>query len=802
MRAQYFCRSERRVAAVRASSPPVLNGIDFLEVDEEQVTLSLTFVHDLTIVPGTLLTAANVEIRGGVRVKDPRVTDVSTAGRTLDVTVAVPGDFSPYLLRLVQSAASDEPPAGIDPLLAEIEFFFKAGCPSDFDCRVATECPPTPQVDPPIDYLARDYTSLRRVMLDRLSTLVPGWHDRNPADLMVTLVEAVAFRADELAWSQDAVATEAYLGTARTRVSVRRHARLLNYPLHDGSTARTWVAFEVASEVVLAGPDSETGLGGTAVTTAALRPGEGAAALHTFELLHELRCRPAHNSIRFYTWSDEDCCLPRGATRAFLRDDGPAPLQLATGDVVVLEERRSPETGREADADRAHRHAVRLTHVMPGVDPLNGMAYVDIGWAAADALPFPLCVSSTRFDVVSSPPVPPMAHVLGNAALADYGETRPEEELDQGPIRPGRPRRPLLPQTVSAPLTQQRRVRRRGTNALVLVDLQSPASAAFADDMSDVRPAVTIREGSRRWTARRDLLNSGRFDADFVIETEDDGRAFVRFGDGAAGRRMPAGATLWARYRVGNGTAGNIGPDAIVRLATQDARVTAVRNPVPARGGMDPHPIAQAKLYAPQAFRRQERAVTLADYQKVAERHPEVQRAIATSRWTGSWPTVFVTVDRRGGREVDADFERQLVAFLERYRLAGHDVEIAPPRFVPLDVALDICAEPDHVAADLKRRLLEIFSARVLPGGVKGFFHPDNFTFGASIYLSAVIARAMRVPGVRSVTPVRFQRFGRTAQTELDDGVLSLDTLEIARLDNDPNAPEHGRIEFEVRGGA
>jgi hypothetical protein len=49
---------------------------------------------------------------------------------------------------------------------------------------------------------------------------------------------------------------------------------------------------------------------------------------------------------------------------------------------------------------------------------------------------------------------------------------------------------------------------------------------------------------------------------------------------------------------------------------------------------------------------------------------------------------------------------------------------------------------------------------------------------------------------------VRFQRLGRTAQSELDDGVLELGTLEIARLDNDPNAPEQGRLEFQVRGGA
>src|SRR5262249_14202083 len=151
-------------------------------------------------------------------------------------------------------------------------------------------------------------------------------------------------------------------------------------------------------------------------------------------------------------------------------------------------------------------------------------------------------------------------------------------------------------------------------------------------------------------------------------------RAFVRFGDGVTGRRPAADAELKARYRIGNGSIGNVGPDTITRLAAPGARVRAVRNPLPARGGVDPHPTTQATLYAPQAFRRQERAVTLDDYRAVTERHPEVQRAVATRRWTGSWHTVFITVDRRGGRDVDAPFEHDLTQFLERYRLAGHDV--------------------------------------------------------------------------------------------------------------------------------
>ena len=48
-------------------------------------------------------------------------------------------------------------------------------------------------------------------MLDRMAVLMPAWQERNPADLGVALVEALAYSADQLSYQQDAVATEAYL---------------------------------------------------------------------------------------------------------------------------------------------------------------------------------------------------------------------------------------------------------------------------------------------------------------------------------------------------------------------------------------------------------------------------------------------------------------------------------------------------------------------------------------------------------------------------------------------------------------
>jgi predicted phage baseplate assembly protein len=204
---------------------------------------------------------------------------------------------------------------------------------------------------------------------------------------------------------------------------------------------------------------------------------------------------------------------------------------------------------------------------------------------------------------------------------------------------------------------------------------------------------------------------------------------------------------------------------------------------------------------APVAFRTLERAVTSDDYATLAGRHPDVQRAQATMRWTGSWRTVFLTVDRVGARPVDAAFEGSLRAHLERYRMAGHDIEIDGPRFVALEVALFVCVERGYFRSDVETALRDVLGSRSSSGGRRGAFHPDNFTFGQPVYLSPLLAAAQAVTGVSWAEFRTFQRLGIPSRTALDEGALHIGRLEIARLDNDPSFPERGVLRLELEGG-
>jgi Baseplate J-like protein len=864
---RYFCCDARRLEVIKVAG--TANGIEFLEVRDHlepdpalrQRTLFVRLLLPVPTKPNgeSLLEAQNVLIDGGERLPviavewvaaadhlpagtDPALVDgIDDLPRTLVIRTAVFGDFSRYTLHLRAGPDSDQPPDNFDPILSDIEFSFKVECPSDFDCAIALPCPPQPATKPRIDYLAKDYTGFRSMMLDRLSLLTPGWSERAAADLGVMLVELMAYTADNLSYRQDAIANEAYLDTAHKRVSVRRHARLVDYALHDGCNARAWVQVQVATDQTL--PKGTQFLTRSSNLPVQLAPDSKdlrdalAAGAVVFETAHEIELSRDLNTLSLYTWGDVGCCLPRGATHATLRGEHP---KLKPNDVLVFQEMCSPTTFQKEDADRAKRWAVRLTDVKAGVDPSGHLfdedsptnaplPVTEIFWSAADALPFPLCVS------VQEQPGLEISVALGNIVLADHGQTVQEEHfatVPQSRLRlaaaaagaqscqraegepiPAR----FRPALANAPLTQGFDLEKELNIASPQDEGWRPASAWLVRDPHEALPRITELKSELEsvptfWTPQRDLLASDGNAPDFVVETENDGTAFLRFGDDVHGQRPKPGPDdqhphrFTATYRVGNGTSGNVGAETIHHIVSNvavpfSAVPDPITNPMPAAGGIVPEDIDVARRDAPEAFRTQERAVTAADYAAAAERSAEVQRAAATFRWTGSWYTVFVTADRFGGAAVDKPFQARLRRHLERFRMAGYDLEVDAPRFVALDVALHLCVKPDYFRSEVLRAVEAELGSGVLPDGHLAVFNPDKFSFAQPVYLSRIIAAAQAVEGVDSVSALKFQRLGGPDAGALDTGVIPMSRLEIAQLANNPNFPERGRLTLEVGGG-
>lgn len=825
------CRTEARRRRLFGNRD--WNGLDYLEVSEDQRSLC---VHFFGPVPEGL-TAANVLIEGGRRIRRIRAVSVEVkrsgdpeVDDCLRISLDRFGDFSTYRLRLVEPAPESagggwRTLAGLDPRYAALNLRFKLDCPGDLDCRDAAPCPPPAPAEPDISYLAKDYASFRQLILDRLALIMPDWRERHAPDLGVTLVELLAYVGDHLSYYQDAVATEAYLDTARRRVSVRRHARLVDYRLHEGCNARAWVVVETATDLPpLPARDLAFITGHAAIDPdrGVLRADEltgvPADGFETFEPLTAdpatvFTFRAAHSRIRFHDWGDHACCLPPGSTRATLVDEGRA-LRLVPGDVLVFEEVLGPATGLAADADPAHRHAVRLTAVEAGDDGLLGVPVLEVAWAAEDALPFSLCLSAW-IDWPECRWVGDVSVARGNAVPVDHGRSLPPEPL--GPVEAGPPAgscgcpgsvpevsvpsRPFAPTLTAQPLAHAEPP-----------DGGAPASRLADQDPRRALPCLTLTEvgpgeqegGGPVWLPRWDLLDSGPDDRHLVAETDDDRCTRLRFGDDRLGRRPEAGTRFEAHCRIGGGPAGNVGRDRIrhMLLRTGALSVEGVRprNPMPAAGGTGPEPVAEARLYAPTAFRRLERAILPDDYARLAAGDPRLQRAAAELRWTGSWYEARVAVDPLGG-EADAALLEAAAGRLHRARRAGHELAVVAARLVPVELAMTVCVSPHHTRGAVRAGLLAAFGNRRLADGTPGFFHPDRLSFGDGIALSRVVAAAMAVAGVETVKVTALKRLHEPDGGALDSGLLAFGAMEVPHLDNDPNAPENGRLTLTLRGG-
>jgi hypothetical protein len=826
--ARYTCCDEDRRDLLLASGPADKTGIDYVEVTQgNPTTIDIHLVRPLAL-PGAALTRNNVVISGGVRLPAPQIADVEehpAAGPVAFYRVVLAAgaqtDFSDYRLTLVAGPGLSAPPSFFDPRLSSVEFGFKVDCPTDFDClddRSVARSAAGPEAV--FDGLARDWDGFRRLMLDRMSVLVPGFREDDPVDLTTTIIEALAWRADQQSYRIDWVATEAFLDTARSPASIARHARLVDYTPGLGASARCFVSVGFKPGI---GPTADgmvlprgTPLlprdGGPVVLPAsgyALALGQRPVV---FELAGDLALWSWRNEIALHTWSDGRCALPRGATAATLVDKSTGTNALKKGDFLLFEEIRAPDTGAPEDADPARRHVVRVTGTSTVTDILSTETLVDVTWSAADALPFDLIIEAMVSQTSGPPRRVITAVARGNVMLADHGASLPPAShlgLPPSAVAALRPR--LEPPTpLDGENWRPRLVGAHDILARTAPHLPSDPVPATAAALSLVEPstcaaALHLTDSFARWTARRDLIASGPFDRDFVVETGPDGLPALRFGDGIHGLKPSVATGFTISGRFGAGPAGLLGADALGRIVLPDtlaaAEVLWARNPLGASGGAAPETAAAIRVAAPQAFREQDRAVTAADYAAIAMRHPEVANAVAVPRWTGAWQTMLVHVDRAGGLPVDRAFRADLLAFLERFRLAGFDVAVRGAVAVPLDIALDVCARPDVLRATVGRRVRRALSPFGPADGSPGFFHPDNFTFGSVLHLSRLIAAVMAVDGVQSVRPFRFQRFRSLPMGEIEAGIVRPVGTEILELRDDPNFPEGGRLDIRMGGG-
>jgi hypothetical protein len=620
----------------------------------------------------------------------------------------------------------------------------------------AVDCAPPPPTRvevaatevPAIDYMAKDFDSLLRGMLDLLPARVPAWRDRTEADLGMAILELFAYAGDQLSQYQDRVANEAYLRTAVQYESVRRLLRLVDYAMDPGAAARALLSLEVSAATYLPA--------GFQVRTA---PRLDDAEPVVFETARAAVLAPERNAVALAA---------------------AAPANAAGTELVLaaeLDESLLPPGTMLLVHGPAGREWVRVARP-PVVDTVAGTTTVTLAAPLA-----------RRHDDLAR------TVVRGNAVEATHGETRTQTQRGTG----------LPAQRVAldhAPLTYVADADGGPRTTLRVTVREDPTRPPVP--WQEVEDFIASGADDRHYRVAR--ANDG-----FATVVFGDGRQ-GRVPPALPGDpTLPAAQNVAVTYRTGVGESGNAGADTLTSFErAADPAIVRATNPTAAAGGREPQSIADAKLLGPRHLRAKNRAVTARDYEEVLRQGVRAEGATvvplhvaARFRGGGGWTIVDVSVDLPGRAPLaDAPALRDAIERrLGEVRLAGTDVHVGDARYAPVHVALTVHVLPSFFA----RHVREAVEAALRPGrlrdGTPTLFSPERLGFGDPLYLSDLYAAVMAVEGVESVSVTRFKRLGDRWPDREAAGVIVVHPLEIIRCDVDPGHPELGVLSVRTCGG-
>ncbi len=810
-------------------------GVDYVLVEPGADDLPVITVYFLGEIPASLtdLTSADVTIESVHPDASPssiRATSLSWTGEeTLQLKAADVGEHTPYRLKLDHQA--------VDRCFRSTQFSFQAVCDRDIDCRQPDDADDDRRdVDFPVDYMARDFDSLRRALLEFASQRYPNWSDATEADVAVVLMEMMAAVGDELSYYQDRIGREAFLETATQRRSLHRQAQLVDYRPSPGQTAGGWVTLTVAGDET--GGAVPTVTAGTRFRTAGSRP-------RHFEVGEDFHSIAGGDDAPFdyplvdgpeklepYLWCDDDAILREGAEELWVEGDLEEMLGGAdTGQLRLL------ISERPRDASETTRNwPVVVDDVQVRTDELTGVTTTRIGWNDDRALPFDIDLKRTSVHTNLVPVVAGRTHterfVIGASPL--------EDELPEAVERLGADAtvayRFTLPGSDAVDLAWDRVSEQEGyrphvaLRSVFVPDIENLDDAGL-DELFDDQDVVTD-EGQtiQQWDWRASFAGFGASstatDRHFVLEPGSwlpvkshqaegqrvehvdyagDAGMTILFGDGQMGRLPAPGTVFEVTYRLGGGRRFNVAPyriTEVVESESETAAVTGVSNPLATEGGADEESKDQIRSDAPQAYRAiTYRAVRPPDYEEAAERMEWVDEAGADFRWTGSWTTAFVTADPRGEATLAGSRKEKLHRHLDRFRQVGRPVAVREPEYVDLDLRISLCVEPGAEPSEVQRQVLDALHRPAEDGGQPGVLHPDRFTFGDPLDRGGLEAFLQSVSGVMAVEDIELRRQGWFDFQRFEQLRYEVADHQIVRIENDPAYPNRGTVELMTHGG-
>lgn len=182
-----------------------------------------------------------------------------------------------------------------------------------------------------------------------------------------------------------------------------------------------------------------------------------------------------------------------------------------------------------------------------------------------------------------------------------------------------------------------------------------PLTYRSAGNETGADSELSVRVGDVEWTEKATMFQAHAAERAYTLSTDEQGKAWVVFGDGVRGARLPGGVNnVRASYRQGLGQEGNVGAEKLTQLMTRPLGLKSVSNPVAAQGGTDPEPTGQARRTMPLGTRTLGRVVSLLDYEDFAMAFAGIAKAQAQVLQLAAGPTIAISVAGQDGAALPA----------------------------------------------------------------------------------------------------------------------------------------------------
>lgn len=299
----------------------------------------------------------------------------------------------------------------------------------------------------------------------------------------------------------------------------------------------------------------------------------------------------------------------------------------------------------------------------------------------------------------------------------------------------------------------------------------------FAVEWTPVLPRTTFERvvvvetsgAEQEWEEVADFVNSSPEDRHVMWDSTTGVIRFgpnIRYPDGTARQHgaIPAEGTRIAvtGYRHGGGAAGNVGVGTLTALRSTIPYVARVENLERAIGGVDAETVANAKMRGPQTLRAGARAVTAADYERLAaQADPAIARVRCLPPATPGEPIRLLLVPAtkaspQGSRLDDFALSPSVVqnvtSFLEERRILGSTIQVGTPYYQGVTAAALITARPGRPATLVRERAIAALYRFINPlvGGVDG----NGWGFDTDLNVTSLYQLLEAIEGVERVDEV------------------------------------------------